>query len=197
MHRLAALALALLLPGCSATPLASLPALSRLDPATLDAASLRAAVLMPASLRPLPGTARLVLQAGGQEVTLPLAPDPASLEEAARDVPPLPGQHLAAFRLAPDALPTLDAFRLAAARSGARRMMLGVAADACRLADTGSGALPVSTLLRTRETITFVVLARFDLRRLVGATALAGLPACAAEAQPQHEEPQHDPHRDR
>jgi hypothetical protein len=188
MPRLAPLALALLLPACSATPIASLPALSRLDPATLDAESLRAAVVMPATLRPLPGTARLVLKAGGQEVTLPLLPDPGSVAEAARDVPPPPGQHLAAFRIAPESLPALEGFRQAALRSGARRMMLGVATEACRLTDPGPGALPISTLLRSRETITFVVLARFDLRRLVGASAIAGLPACAAEAPAQNED---------
>lgn len=180
------LALALLVPGCSATPIASLPALSRLDPATLDGASLRAAVTMPAALRPLPGTARLVLQAGGREATLALAADPASAADAARDVPPAAGQHLAAFRLAPESVAALEAFRAEAARSGARRLTLGVAAEACRLADPGPAALPVSTLLRTRETMTFVVLARFDLRRLVGSAALAALPAC--DAPPQHEE---------
>ncbi|MBS7792014.1 hypothetical protein KTR66_18585 [Roseococcus sp. SDR] len=188
MPRLAPLALALLLPACSATPIASLPALSRLDPATLEAGSLRAAVLMPATLRPLPGTARLVLKAGGQEVTLPLVTDPAAVAEAARDVPPPPGQHLMAFRIAPEALSALEGFRAAAIRDGARRMMLGVASEACRMADPGPGALPVSTLLRTRETITFVVLARFDLRRLLGPAALAGLPPCAPEAPPQQEE---------
>lgn len=181
------LALALLLPGCSATPLASLPALSRLNPATLEADSLRAAVIMPAALRPQPGTARLVLQAGGEEVTLPLADDPAVVAEARRDVPPAPGQHLAAFRLAPEAVAALEGFRAHAARTGTRRLTLGVAAEACRLADPGPAALPVSTLLRTRETITFVVLARFDLRRLVGPAALAALPTC--DAPPQHEDP--------
>ena len=178
---LLATALALLLPGCGATPLTSLPALYRLDPATTDPAALRAAVIMPDSLRPIPGTARVVLRAtsptGTEEASFVLDPDTAA---APQDIPPRPGSRIARFRLGAAAIEAVEAFRRAAALRGARHMSLGLAADACSVAETPDTAWPISTLLRTPETRGFVVLARFDLGQLVGAAAIANLPSCDA-----------------
>lgn len=177
--------LALFLSACGATPLASVAALSRIDPATTDLAALRAAVIVPESLRPRPGTARLVLRAmapdGAREGSFGLEPDPAAADSVERDTPPEAGRRVSAFRLAPDTIEALERFRREAAARGAREITLGVAADACRLADPGEGTLPITTLLRTRETTGFVVLARFDLRQLVGPAAIANLPVCGAE----------------
>ena len=184
--RHAAATLALLLAGCGATPLTSLPALSRVDPATTELAALRAAVIMPEALRPTPGSARMVLHAvtpaGVEEASFALEPDRPG---ATHDIPPRPGSRIATFHLGRDAMAAVEAFRRQAAGQGARRITLGVSADACRMPGTPPGAWPVSTLLKTPETGGFVVLARFDLRQLIGAAAVANLPGCGAVSRTQ------------
>jgi hypothetical protein len=176
-----AAALALFLAGCGATPLTSLPALYRVDPATTELAALRAAVILPEALRPIPGSARITLRAmaptGIEEASFALEPDTTTVTS---DIPPRPGSRITGFRLGTAAIEAVEAFRHQAAARGVRRMSLGVSADACRMADTHETAWPVSTLLRTPETRGFVVLARFDLRQLVGTTAIADLPRCEA-----------------
>ena len=185
VHRptLLAAALAGLLTGCGATPLASLVAFGRVDPATTELAALRAAVIMPNALRPAPGTARIVLRAiapdGPQEASFALEPDATG---TATGILARPGSRITVFRLGREGIEAIEAFRGLAAARDARQITLGVAADACRSADMRDTAWPITALLRTSETGGFVVLARFDLRQLIGAAAIANIPACGPEA---------------
>lgn len=175
---------ALALVGCGAMPVSSMMALSRLDLVTTDLASLQAGVTMPDTLRPLPGTVRLMVRvtAPGAErdgVFL-LEPDAAASARARLDLPPGPGRRTLAFRLTAPSLADLAAFRQAAASRSGARMTIGVAADACRNGPIMAGPIAITTLLRTQQTGRFVVLAQLDLRHLVSTDAIAALPACDA-----------------
>ncbi len=175
---------AALLAGCATMPLSSRMALRHTDPATTDAVALQAAIDMPQSLRPLPGTIRLVLTAidangGRRSLEFPLQEDAAATALAARDNPPRPMRRLLGYRLPPAELERFQAMREAMRQQQppVRGLTLGVAADACRAGPIGVAPLHVTTLLRTAETERHVEVARLDLRRLVGA-AIDALPAC-------------------
>lgn len=172
--RLSTLLLALAAAACTAIPPASHQALRTTDPATTDLAALRAAVDMPDALRPQPGTARLAVQLGSRSGHFALEEDEAASRAAQQDAPPAPGRRIVAFRLTPAAREEMEDFR----RSAARRMTIGIAADACRAGPVDAGPLIIGTWLSTAQTGRFVALAQFDLRRLAGDAAIAALPAC-------------------
>lgn len=178
--RLITLVFALSVPACAAVPAATMRALQTTDPATTDLAALRAAVEMPDALRPRPGSAWLVLQLGGREGRFGLEEDEAATRLARQDARPDPGRRIMAFRLTSEGRDALDAFRRA---SGARRMTIGIAADACRAGSVGDGPLMIGTWVSTAQTGRFVALTQFDLRRLAGDTAIAALPLCVTPAE--------------
>jgi hypothetical protein len=173
--RLPTLLIALATTACAAIPNASQQALRTTDPATTDLAALRAAVDMPDALRPQPGTTRLAVQLGSRTGHFALEEDEAASRAARQDAPPAPGRRIAAFRLTPAAREEMEDFRRSAA---ARRMTIGIAADACRAGPVDAGPLVIGTWLSTAQTGRFVALAQFDLRRLAGEAAIAALPPC-------------------
>ena len=62
--------------------------------------------------------------------------------------------------------------------SAARRMTIGIAADACRAGPIDAGPLVIGTWLSTAQTGRVVALAQSDLRRPAGEAAIAALPSC-------------------
>ena len=174
------LCLALSVAACASIPDATIQALQATDPATADLSALRAAVEMPDALRPQPGTARLALRLGGREGRFGLEEDEAASRRAQQDASPASGRRIVAFRLTPEGRDALEAFRQSPA---ARRMTIGIAADACRAGQLGDGPLMIGTWLSTAQTGRFVALAQFDLRRLAGDAAIAALPRCVTPAE--------------
>jgi hypothetical protein len=103
-----------------------------------------------------------------------LEEDEAASRAAPQDAPPAPGRRIVAFRLTPAAREEMEDFRT----SAARRMTIGIAADACRAGPIDAGPLVIGTWLSTAQTGRFVALAQFDLRRLAGDAAIAALSSC-------------------
>nr|WP_294554459.1 hypothetical protein [uncultured Rhodopila sp.] len=187
--RIMALSGALAPGGCGTIPLASLPALSRIDIATTDPAVLRVAVRLPDAVKPRPGgvTMDAVAQESGaadRTTTFLLVEtrDPADVA----GLPPdgLPGFATYAYRLSGGDLARFDALRRAVVRRHAegRKVSLGfgiATKEFCRVAPLPPGPLPVTSYLMTSETGRYVILTEdADLRSLAKAGELAGLEPC-------------------
>lgn len=173
-----------LLSACGHMPVTSMVKLARTDFATVDPAELRVAVKLPQTVRPRRDGVRL-------RVTVKTGSGPAQVEEfVLRDLNDAgelmalraevePGTAIYAFRLDPNDLARVQAFRAAALQrqaSGARSSLtLGVGAEACRVAAVEDGPIYLTTYLKTAPTRDYIPLMRdVDLRAAVLRTAGAG-----------------------
>jgi len=169
------LGIILLATGCTSIPVTSLAKLSKVDFETTDLSVLRAAVQLPSYLRPLPGSARLLVtveRSGVPKIERTLRLQEVDDPEAATiNVESAVGRRLYAYALSPKAARSLEQLRsqLLAEQSGTekRNLTLSVAADACHTAIPPDGPVPMTTYLKTTETRSFVPLIRnMDLRTL-------------------------------
>jgi hypothetical protein len=189
-----AFALLLALAGCVGMPVSTMLKLRGVDFGTTDLAELAAGLQLPAVLRPQPDSVRLSLTVrpgdGSRiERRFALLPSPVASDRAELERFAAPGMALHAYRLAPDALASLDAFRkeVLTRKAGAAsrpQVTLAVAAEACRDGPLADGPVPLTSYLRTGETDGFVVLlGGLDLRDLADAATLdARLPPCPPAA---------------
>lgn len=174
-------AAALMLAGCSAVPLTSIPSLARIDAKTTDLSMLRVAVQLPDAWRPRSGGVRLdvVTKVAGEAET---KTNFAMMEiSEARDRAGLPapaqGSSTYAYRLSPNDAARFEALRASMIEQGKKgkrgSMGLGVAArEFCRANAAPQTSLPVTIYLMTSETRSFVPVVR-DLD-LLGDPAMAG-----------------------
>jgi hypothetical protein len=174
------------LAACSSVPLASMPALSRIDFRTTDFATLRAGLRLPDALRPQPGGVELevTLRMAGapdEKSTFPLVELPAgSLPDSGQL-----GKLDFIYRLSDADTRRFDAIRekTNVARQQNRRgsVVLSIAPKQfCLLRPLPDGPLPVTSYIQTSETKRFVVLTRdLDLRaEPQTAASLPNLKAC-------------------
>ena len=171
-----ALALVILLAGCSSVPLPSLIQLSRVNAQTTDLATLRVAVRLPESIKPRPGGVNMEILAkvSGEpdlKATFLLTEtrDPADLSglaDAAR-----PGFSTYAYRLAPSDIERFTLMRagLLKKRQEGRKVFLGIGIaprEFCLVGPPPSGPLLSTTYLWTSETRNYVVLTNdLDLQK--------------------------------
>lgn len=176
IHCLQALALAVLLAGCSSVPLRSLIQLSRIDAKTTDLGMLRVAVRLPDAIKPRPGgvNMQVVTTVSGepdQKTTFLLTEtsdsvDLSGLAEVAR-----PGSSTYAYRLAPGEIERLASLRAALVkkRQEGKSSSLGIGIatrEFCLVGPLPSGPLLSTTYLSTSETRSYVVLTNdLDLRK--------------------------------
>nr|WP_294506788.1 hypothetical protein [uncultured Rhodopila sp.] len=176
-RRIMVLSAALALGGCGTIPLASLPALSRIDIATTDPSVLRVAVRLPDAVKPRPGGVTMdavTRESGAADRTATFllieTRDPGDLAGLPLDVPP--GVSTYAYRLSADDLARFDALRRSALQSHAegRTVSLGfgiATKEFCRVAALPPGPLPATSYLMTSETGRYVILTEdSDLRSL-------------------------------
>lgn len=174
-------AAALMLAGCSAVPLTSIPPLARIDARTTDLSMLRVAVQLPDAWRPRSGGVKLdvVTKVAGETETKTSF---AMMEMSeARDRAGLPapaqGSSTYAYRLSQNDAARFEALRASMIEQGKKgkrgSMGLGVAArEFCRANPAPQASLPVTIYLMTSETKSFVPVVR-DLD-LLGEPAIAG-----------------------
>lgn len=174
-------AAALMLAGCSAVPLTSIPPLARIDARTTDLSMLRVAVQLPDAWRPRSGGVKLdvVTKVAGETETKTSF---AMMEMSeARDRAGLPapaqGSSTYAYRLSQIDAARFEALRASMIEQGKKgkrgSMGLGVAArEFCRANPAPQASLPVTIYLMTSETKSFVPVVR-DLD-LLGEPAMAG-----------------------
>ncbi len=172
--RLAVIAM-LVLAGCTQMPISSMLKLRGVRFESTDISALRAGVAFPEGLRPLHGTAKLTVEiepGDGSKLKRSFRLQELGGADARALADEAGTANIAAYRIAPNDQPDLEAFRhqVLAARAKAARdpsLKLSVAAEACRTGPLPNGALLLTTYLKTSETGRFVTLARgFDLRAL-------------------------------
>jgi hypothetical protein len=162
------------LAGCSAMPVTSMIALSKIDPATTDLTRLRIALSVPDAMQPSPGGVWMDVtitrgNAAPEKKVIHLdetndAADRVGLTTVGG------GQTIYAYKLSPEGIAELDALRRSAAESKANgqggSIGIGVAArEFCLEHTLPQGQLLATTWMATSETKTYVVVARnFDLR---------------------------------
>ena len=172
---LPALAALLMIAGCAGVPRASLQELAKIDFATTDLAELRVGFALAETIRPKPTGVRLDAEARFREgwwssrterhsFILEATTDPAA--PAAE-----PGATLHVYRMKDTDRVRFQALRqsLLDHRQRGRGGSLGIgmgAREFCRTGAVPTGPVPVTTHLRTSETVRYVVLVdRMDLRR--------------------------------
>ncbi len=188
-RRIMVLSAALAFAACGTIPLASLPALSRIDIATTDPAVLRVAVRLPDAVKPRPGGVTLdavTSESGTADRTttflLVETRNPADLAGLPPDVQA--GVATYAYQLSGDDRGRFDALRRSALQlhAAGRRVSLGfgiATKEFCRMAALPPGPLPATSYLMTSETGRYVVLTEdADLRALAKAGELASLEPC-------------------
>jgi hypothetical protein len=187
--RVLASAATLMVAGCSAVPLTSIPRLARIDARTTDLSMLRVAVQLPDALRPRSGGVKLdvVTKVAGEAETktsFAMMEMSEARERAGLPAPPQ-GSSTYAYRLSPADAARFEALRASMIEQGKKgrrgSMGLGVAArEFCRANAGPPASLPVTIYLMTSETKGFVPVVRdFDL---LGDSAMAGglesIPSC-------------------
>lgn len=174
-------AAALMLAGCSAVPLTSIPPLARIDARTTDLSMLRVAVQLPDAWRPRSGGVKLDVVtkvAGETETTTSFAMMEMSEARDRAGLPaPAQGSSTYAYRLSQNDAARFEALRASMIEQGKKgkrgSMGLGVAArEFCRANPAPQASLPVTIYLMTSETKSFVPVVR-DLD-LLGEPAIAG-----------------------
>lgn len=174
-------AAALMLAGCSAVPLTSIPPLARIDARTTDLSMLRVAVQLPDAWRPRSGGVKLDVVtkvAGEAEAKTSFAMMEMSEARDRADLPaPAQGSSTYAYRLSQIDAARFEALRASMIEQGKKgkrgSMGLGVAArEFCRANPAPQASLPVTIYLMTSETKSFVPVVR-DLD-LLGEPAMAG-----------------------
>lgn len=172
---------ALMLAGCSAVPLTSIPPLARIDARTTDLSMLRVAVQLPDAWRPRSGGVKLDVVtkvAGEAEAKTSFAMMEMSEARDRADLPaPAQGSSTYAYRLSQIDAARFEALRASMIEQGKKgkrgSMGLGVAArEFCRANPAPQASLPVTIYLMTSETKSFVPVVR-DLD-LLGEPAMAG-----------------------
>lgn len=165
----------LLLCGCTAMPVSSMIALSKVDAMTSDLSRLRIALAMPQALLPKAGGVNLDVAVGygGKEpvktvIALEQSTDAADLVGLPSAVKP--AQHTHVFKLSETGIAKLNRIRMDAKRAQAEKrggsLAMGVSAKAfCLAAPLPNGPLLTTTWMLTSETMRYVVLVQdFDLR---------------------------------
>jgi hypothetical protein len=181
------MALTFLLAACGHVPVMSLVKLARIDFASTDPAQLRAAVKLPQTLKPR--VQSMVLQVGvktadGRELKQQFAlrdiADPADVLALRPEMEA--GMHIFAYRLDPDEISRVLAFRAAALaqRGGGGGGTVSIQPEACRSGELPTGPILITTYLRTVETGGYVALTRdVDLRTMAPDKAIAAkIPSC-------------------
>lgn len=165
----------LVLSACTAMPVSSIYALSKVDVMTTDLARLRIALAVPAALRPRPEGVMMevkVASAGQPPETrmIRLEESSEAADRVGLQVKGEDGQHVHTFRLTADGIAELQDIRNKAAANKAQNkkgsLEIGVAArEFCRTGDLPPGHLSATTWMATSETQSYVVLVRdYDLR---------------------------------
>lgn len=174
-------AAALMLAGCSAVPLTSIPPLARIDAKTTDLSMLRVAVQLPDAWRPRSGGVQLDVvtkMAGEAETKTSFAMMEISEARDRAGLPaPAQGSSTYAYRLSPNDAARFEALRASMIEQGKKgkrgSLGLGVAArEFCRANAAPQTSLPVTIYLMTSETRSFVPVVQ-DLD-LLGDPAMAG-----------------------
>lgn len=189
MKRLTLLATTLLLTACTAIPVKTLYKLATTDPMSVDPKIIRAAARMPDWIEPRPNGAKLTItaQLEGAEPSketfilqsIPLALAEKELSQAVKQ-----GFKLYTYRINPEDMPRLEAFRnKAKARKAAGAKLHGnmaISVDACHKGAIKEGAILLSNYLRLNEDEGYLpVLVDYDLRKSVDDKGLAeSLPTC-------------------
>lgn len=176
-------AAALLLAGCSAVPLTSIPPLARIDAKTTDLSMLRVAVQLPDAWRPRSGGVQLDVVtkvAGEAEAKTSFAMTEMSEARDRAGLPaPAQGSLIYAYRLSPNDAARFEALRASMIEQGKQgkrgSMGLGVATrEFCRANAAPQASLPVTIYLMTSETKGFVPVVR-DLDLLEDPAMAGGL----------------------
>lgn len=191
MKRLLPIAAALLLGACTAIPVKTLYELATTDLMTVDPTVLRAAVRMPEWLAPRPDGVKLELgmtREGETPVSekIVLEVIPVALEGKALAAEGKPGFDLYAYRINPQDIPRLQAFRdtfKAKKAEGGKKTAgsLSVGVDACRKTALPAGEIPVTTYLKLETGADYLpLLVDYDMSQPIqGQDVATLLPPCA------------------
>lgn len=176
MNRLARVlvsAAALVIGGCSAVPLTSIPRLAHIDAKTTDLSMLTVAVQLPEALRPHSTGVKLdvVTKLDGEAETKASFAMVETSDASHRAGVPAPprGSSTYVYRLSPADAARFEALRASMVEQGRQRkrgsMQIGIAArEFCRANAAQQTSLPVTIYLMTSETKSFVPVVRdFDL----------------------------------
>lgn len=177
-----------LLTACGHMPVTSMVKLARIDFTTVDPAELRVAVKLPQNVRPQRDGVRLriAVKTGGaeqaEEFVLRDVNDLGELMALRAEVEA--GTAVYAFRLAPDDLARVRAFRAAALQrrsaGGGGSLTLGVSAQGCRIAAVADKPIYLTTYLKTAPGAGYIPLMRdVDLRAELLRSAAAGVDLAA------------------
>lgn len=185
------LAASLVLAGCFATPLRSIPRLMRLDFATMKMDEVRAGLRLPEMLRVRPGDATMTVKTRGPEGTTEdvfvLAEDSDAGERAGLAAEARPGFALSLWRIAPDDLARVadiqNRVRASQGQAGRLRGSIEIkVSGGCRTARIPAGPVLMSSFLRPSRAETYITLVDgLDLRQFIPvADWQAKIPACGA-----------------
>jgi hypothetical protein len=175
---------------CSTLVPATAARLAALTPETADPAALSVAIVTPPGLRPVPGTARLILTAARTDTGAT-----ETIDAILRDVPgnaaafdALPGEALTFFALRADDIPAMRALQQrltewkAEAPDGTRGS-LSVGMAACAVGDGPAPDAVGSVFIRTEPDGSYLpLIARAPLAALIGAETLATIGPCLGPA---------------
>ncbi len=185
------LAASLVLAGCFATPLRSIPRLMRLDFATMKMDEVRAGLRLPEMLRVRPGDATMTVKTRGPDGTTEdvfvLAEDGDAGERAGLAAEARPGFALSLWRIAPDDLARVadiqNRVRASQGQAGRLRGSIDIkVSGGCRTARIPAGPVLMSSFLRPSRAETYITLVDgLDLRQFIPvADWQAKIPACGA-----------------
>lgn len=183
------LTVTLLLSACTAIPVKTLYKLATTDPMTLDPKIIRTAARMPNWLEPRNNGATLDISAQieGEKLnkaTFILQAVPLALAEKDLAAKAQPGFDLYVYRVNPDDLTRLEAFResiRAKKAAGAKvKGSMSASVDACHKGEIKAGAILVSNYLRLDMQEGYLpVIEDYDLRKELDEQGLAkSLPPC-------------------
>lgn len=179
----------LLLSACTAIPVKTMYKLATTDPMQVDPQVIRTAARMPNWLKPLPNGAKIILGmtvegAAPVEETFILQPIPLALVQKDLASEAKEGFDLYAYRINPDDLPRVIAYResIKAKRAAGLKVAgtMGAKVDACHQGELREGPILLSNyLLLDNETGYMPVLKDYDLREKVDQKGLEKfLPPC-------------------
>ena len=175
---------ALCLSACTAIPVKTLYKLATTDPLQVDPTILRAAVRAPTWLEPRADGVKLSVSMIYKDEkpvteTFVLQSVPVALEGKALQGEGKAGFDLYAYRLNPQDIPRLQAFRerfKARKAQGKPQGSLSVGVDACRKTALPDGEIPITTYLKLEADADYLpLLVDYDLRKTSGETDVAAL----------------------